>query len=399
MSRPRTALSKRLRFEIFKRDNHRCRYCGAGVIDSVLHVDHVVPFSKGGSDDPSNLVTACRDCNGGKSDVPLEERKLKARFTSEEEREHAEQLREYLAVQREIAGVKREAEALVLERWQELMGEWPARLPGHLPRAVKGLGIESVIQAVEAVARKEDLRRDQDRIRYFCGVLRNMREERATSAPSSDEEENVSFRDGLAEAITAYWNHRLYHGLFCSVPNPMDALAALIDDGDVSIEYIYRLIDKSVWSDKCETADDIQDIGVRSLACLGRLAAERPEIEEGGEFSVHQTFDQQTETERLAVVASLKSLWRAAGGGDVGSQALFDSTMEGLLSKSWYYQGANIQPLQQLVLEAVSLAGTPSSRLSELRRRAVGCGIHFGWPLEIQWPEVSEAPAAEETTN
>lgn len=61
------AISKRTRFEVLRRDNHTCRYCGASAPDMTLHVDHVVPKSLGGSDDPSNLVAACRDCNTGKS--------------------------------------------------------------------------------------------------------------------------------------------------------------------------------------------------------------------------------------------------------------------------------------------------------------------------------------------
>ncbi|WP_454175358.1 HNH endonuclease [Gordonia sputi] len=69
------ALSKRLRYEILRRDNHTCRYCGASAPDVTLTVDHVVPVALGGLDDPSNLVAACRDCNAGKSasapDAPL----------------------------------------------------------------------------------------------------------------------------------------------------------------------------------------------------------------------------------------------------------------------------------------------------------------------------------------
>ncbi|WNM74331.1 HNH endonuclease [Gordonia phage Thimann] len=61
------AVSKRLRYEILRRDNHTCRYCGATAPDVPLTVDHVVPVALGGADDPSNLVTACRDCNAGKT--------------------------------------------------------------------------------------------------------------------------------------------------------------------------------------------------------------------------------------------------------------------------------------------------------------------------------------------
>jgi 5-methylcytosine-specific restriction endonuclease McrA len=32
-----------------------------------LHCDHRVPYSAGGKTVPENLVTACRDCNAGKS--------------------------------------------------------------------------------------------------------------------------------------------------------------------------------------------------------------------------------------------------------------------------------------------------------------------------------------------
>lgn len=64
------AVSKRLRFEILRRDNHQCRYCGATAPDATLTVDHVIPEALGGSDDPSNLVAACADCNAGKSATP-----------------------------------------------------------------------------------------------------------------------------------------------------------------------------------------------------------------------------------------------------------------------------------------------------------------------------------------
>jgi hypothetical protein len=64
------AVSKRLRFEILRRDNHTCRYCGATTPGVRLVVDHVVPETLGGRSEPENLVTACEACNNGKSSVP-----------------------------------------------------------------------------------------------------------------------------------------------------------------------------------------------------------------------------------------------------------------------------------------------------------------------------------------
>lgn len=66
------AVSKRLRYEVLRRDNHTCRYCGSAAPDVKLQVDHVVPKSLGGSDEPANLATACEPCNSGKSSVPAD---------------------------------------------------------------------------------------------------------------------------------------------------------------------------------------------------------------------------------------------------------------------------------------------------------------------------------------
>lgn len=66
------AVSRRLRFEILKRDNYSCRYCGAKAPDVTLTVDHVIPTALGGGDEPNNLITACEPCNSGKSSVAPE---------------------------------------------------------------------------------------------------------------------------------------------------------------------------------------------------------------------------------------------------------------------------------------------------------------------------------------
>lgn len=63
----RRSIGKRLRFAILSRDGFRCRYCGTSAETSALHIDHVVPVSRGGKNDASNLVAACADCNLGKA--------------------------------------------------------------------------------------------------------------------------------------------------------------------------------------------------------------------------------------------------------------------------------------------------------------------------------------------
>lgn len=67
----RKAIPKKIRFEVFKRDKFTCQYCGKSAPDVVLEIDHIKPVSKGGDNDIMNLVTACKDCNSGKSNREL----------------------------------------------------------------------------------------------------------------------------------------------------------------------------------------------------------------------------------------------------------------------------------------------------------------------------------------
>lgn len=63
------------RFEILKRDNFKCTYCGYGAKDGrKLHVDHIIPRSQGGTDSFENLTTSCQECNLGKRDRFLDDK-------------------------------------------------------------------------------------------------------------------------------------------------------------------------------------------------------------------------------------------------------------------------------------------------------------------------------------
>lgn len=64
---------EKLRFEVFKRDNFTCQYCGRNVKEDKIKLacDHVIPKSKGGQNVLENLITACFQCNNGKKDILL----------------------------------------------------------------------------------------------------------------------------------------------------------------------------------------------------------------------------------------------------------------------------------------------------------------------------------------
>lgn len=62
-----TAVAKE---KIFIRDKYECQYCGS---HEDLEIDHIIPLSKGGNNEDSNLITACHKCNNLKGDKDIKE--------------------------------------------------------------------------------------------------------------------------------------------------------------------------------------------------------------------------------------------------------------------------------------------------------------------------------------
>ena len=63
----RKLMTPKLRREIAERDGYTCQNCGKYMPDGVgLHIDHIIPVSKGGKTVPSNLQVLCSKCNGRK---------------------------------------------------------------------------------------------------------------------------------------------------------------------------------------------------------------------------------------------------------------------------------------------------------------------------------------------
>ena len=94
------AISKKVRFEVFKRDEFTCRYCGQKPPGVVLEVDHVNPRASGGGDEEVNLVTSCFDCNRGKSD-----RKIGSALRPRRDSRIIQKPKEEVVSDREVAGL------------------------------------------------------------------------------------------------------------------------------------------------------------------------------------------------------------------------------------------------------------------------------------------------------
>jgi hypothetical protein len=166
-------VSKRLKYEVLRRDNHACRYCGGKAPDVELTVDHVIPTALGGSDQPSNLVAACKDCNAGKSasnpDEPL------VSDVDQRSVRWAQALK--VATERRAAELRNERARTdaFAESWSSwtISGE-PLPLPANWRGSItqflaSGLSDQFLADAV-ATAMGNTRVNTSDVWRYFCGV-------------------------------------------------------------------------------------------------------------------------------------------------------------------------------------------------------------------------------------
>lgn len=166
------SVSKRLRFEIFRRDNHACRYCGTPASVAPLTIDHVIPSTLGGTDDPSNLVAACDDCNSGKS-ATSPDAELVAEVADDALRWARAQ---HAAAEDMLADLaKRDASRAEFkaawDQWQGRAGE-PMPLPAQWPESVDrflavGLPMPVLLDCLNKAMRNMRIR---DPFRYTCGI-------------------------------------------------------------------------------------------------------------------------------------------------------------------------------------------------------------------------------------
>lgn len=148
-------VTPKVRFEVLKRDKFTCRYCGAKAPDVVLHVDHIQPRSKGGTNDLMNLVTACKDCNNGKKARLLGDLSVSVanREAMEKAQEQAEQLRMMAQWQAELAQVDQQRHDLI-NRVLSARFHFTvtgAGLMAKIDRAISKSGMDKFVQAADGV--------------------------------------------------------------------------------------------------------------------------------------------------------------------------------------------------------------------------------------------------------
>lgn len=183
------SIKKNIRFEIFKRDDFRCQYCGRQVPNTVLEIDHIIPASEGGGDSPGNLITSCFDCNRGKSGTPLNNKKLTS-FTDQKEllenemiqrKAYEELLKEK---QWEIENDYQNAESYIgneLLNWDEFEDEeinsdlyiFTAKVEKTIKQFLKRLMLLEIVDAIDIASLRMTDKSNEEKFKYFRGICYN----------------------------------------------------------------------------------------------------------------------------------------------------------------------------------------------------------------------------------
>jgi len=167
-------ISKKTRFEVFKRDGFTCQYCGKLPPGVTLEVDHINPKSKNGKDDINNLITACFDCNRGKSNIVLERIPNTLAENLEILKEKEIQLSEYnkfiakieRRIQKDISEID-EIYVSYFKGWRLSDNFKNSSLKRFLNKLQKNIVKDAMHLACSKMNNKDDS------IRYFCGICWN----------------------------------------------------------------------------------------------------------------------------------------------------------------------------------------------------------------------------------
>lgn len=166
----RKPLSKKLRFDVFKRDGFICQYCGAHPPAVILHVDHINPVARGGINRIDNLITSCEPCNLGKGARPLT---AVPRSLAEKAVEAAEREEQILGYQKIIEAARERVEG---EAWRvaeafvgETLKEYSSARMRSIRMFIQRIGVHEVLDAAEKAATRWG-NDSEVAFRYFCGI-------------------------------------------------------------------------------------------------------------------------------------------------------------------------------------------------------------------------------------
>ena len=152
----RQALTKKTRFEVFKRDSFKCQYCGESAPDVILHVDHINPVASGGDNVITNLITSCLICNLGKGARKLSDSSavLKQKKQLDDLNERRQQLEMMMEWRSHLLDLDQSKLDLVHEHYRKHVPGYRLSETGlnNFRKLLKKYSIELVLDAIEISA-------------------------------------------------------------------------------------------------------------------------------------------------------------------------------------------------------------------------------------------------------
>lgn len=170
----RKSISKKTRFDVFKRDGFVCQYCGSHPPTVILEVDHIIAVAEGGDNNKDNLITSCFDCNRGKGANSLSSVPKSLAEKAKEMKEREEQIEGYRKIMEQVLDridrdMWRVAEILIPNSSETgFRIDWL----NSIKRFNERLDIYEVMSAAE-IAKSKSFYSEKKMFVYFCGICWN----------------------------------------------------------------------------------------------------------------------------------------------------------------------------------------------------------------------------------
>ena len=207
----RKTISKKNRFEIFKRDKFICQFCGNTPPGVVLEIDHIKPVCEGGTNELINLVTSCFDCNRGKGPRELDDKS--ALVAQKNQLDILQEKREQMDLMLQWSDGLRELDNdlndNVIKRINEKMAPFSINesYKKNIANITKKHTLVDILKAIDISAEKY-LRFDydgstteesaKDYVNKISGILFNLNR--------SELERKISYIKGICRNRFSYWN-------------------------------------------------------------------------------------------------------------------------------------------------------------------------------------------------
>jgi len=209
----RITLSKKTRFEVFKRDKFKCQYCGREAPNIVLEIDHIKPISKGGINDMLNLVTSCFDCNRGKSNREMNDDSIiiKQRNQLEELQARREQIELMMTWKQELGKLDEDIVNKIIIYIEKKMKPYTLKKAGikKVEKLLKKFNFTDIIDSIDISASnylKYDSEENlvQKSVENFFNKIGGI----LTLKNKSPIDQKIGYIKGICRNRFSYWDNR-----------------------------------------------------------------------------------------------------------------------------------------------------------------------------------------------